>query len=244
MPRFPLRIRATVSLALVAIAWLFSSHPLPAQEVGGEVARAFRDANGPRILREYAELLSMPNVASDSAGIWANATFIRDALAERGVEARLLTLPEANPIVYGELRTPGATRTLGLYVHYDGQPADPANWTHDPWDPVLYTRSMEDGGEAQTLSRGRGRSRPRVAHLRPVGRGRQGSHRGHAAGSGGVPGEWSHSNLEPHLLLRRGGRGGIHEPGPVPGGLSGSSSRTSMFGSSSTDPSIRAGGLC
>ncbi|MCJ7626781.1 MAG: M20/M25/M40 family metallo-hydrolase [Longimicrobiales bacterium] len=147
MRRFPLPIRAAVTLALVAIAWLFSSHPLTAQEVGGDVARAFRDANGPRILRDYAQFLSMPNVASDSAGIWANATFIRDALAERGVEARLLTLPEANPIVYGEIRTPGATRTLGLYVHYDGQPANPANWTHEPWDPVLYTRSMEAGGE-------------------------------------------------------------------------------------------------
>ena len=120
---------------------------LVAQQSGAEVARDFRDANGPRILREYAELLSMPNVASDSAGIWKNAEYIRDALVERGVEARLLTLPRANPIVYGELMVPGATRTLGLYVHYDGQPADPSNWTHEPWDPVFYTRSMEAGGE-------------------------------------------------------------------------------------------------
>ena len=129
------------------LAGIVSSIPLTAQQTGGGVARAFREANGPRILREYAELLSIPNVASDSVGIWKNAAFIRDKLAERGVEARLLTLPGANPIVYGEIRVPGATRTLGLYVHYDGQPADPANWTHEPWGPVLYTRSMEVGGE-------------------------------------------------------------------------------------------------
>jgi len=116
------------------------------QQSGANVARAFREANGPRILQEYAELLSIPNVASDSAGIWRNAGFIRDALEERGVDARLLTLPGANPIVFGELKVPGATRTLGLYVHYDGQPADPANWTHEPWTPVLYSRSMEAGG--------------------------------------------------------------------------------------------------
>jgi acetylornithine deacetylase/succinyl-diaminopimelate desuccinylase-like protein len=126
---------------------LVSADPLGAQQSGGEVARAFREANGPRILQEYAELLSLPNVASDSVGIWRNAEFIRTELSERGVEARLLTLPGANPIVFGELLVPGATRTLGLYVHYDGQPADPANWTHEPWDPVLYTRSMEAGGE-------------------------------------------------------------------------------------------------
>jgi acetylornithine deacetylase/succinyl-diaminopimelate desuccinylase-like protein len=89
----------------------------------------------------------MPNVASDSAGILRNAEYIRDALEARGVDARLLTLPGANPIVSGVLRVPGATRTLGLYVHYDGQPTDPADWTHAPWEPVLYTRAMEAGGE-------------------------------------------------------------------------------------------------
>jgi len=121
---------------------------LRSQETGGEIARTFREANGPRILREYAELLSIPNVASDSVGIWRNAEFIRTALQDRGVEARLLTLPGANPIVFGEVRVPGATRTLGLYVHYDGQPADPSRWTHEPWTPTLYSRSMEAGGHA------------------------------------------------------------------------------------------------
>jgi acetylornithine deacetylase/succinyl-diaminopimelate desuccinylase-like protein len=118
-----------------------------AQEPASEAARSFRDTHGTRILREYAELLAMPNVASDSAGIWRNAEHIRDALERRGVESRLLTLPGANPIVFGALRVPGATRTLGLYVHYDGQPTDPADWTHAPWEPTLYTRSMEAGGQ-------------------------------------------------------------------------------------------------
>jgi acetylornithine deacetylase/succinyl-diaminopimelate desuccinylase-like protein len=120
---------------------------LSAQNTGPEAARSFREDNAPRILREYADLLSLPNVATDSAGIWANAEYIRDRLGERGVESRLLTLPGANPIVYGEWRVPGATRTLGLYVHYDGQPADPSNWTHEPWEPVFYSGSMEVGGE-------------------------------------------------------------------------------------------------
>ncbi len=135
--------------SLLAVPFLLvtlSSQTLRAQDRGAEVARAFREANGARILTEYAELLSIPNVASDSVGIWRNAEYIRGELAERGVDARLLTLPDANPIVYGEIRVPGATRTLGLYVHYDGQPADPTNWTHEPWEPVLYTRSMEGGG--------------------------------------------------------------------------------------------------
>jgi len=147
-----MRCTPTVLLLLAALLPLQTEassqgRRLGAQQSGPEVARDFRDVNGPRILREYAELLSIPNVASDSVGIWRNAEYIREELAQRGVVARLLTLPGANPIVYGELRVPGATRTLGLYVHYDGQPADPANWTHAPWEPVLYSSSMEVGGK-------------------------------------------------------------------------------------------------
>jgi len=147
MRRLQFPLLHTFAPTLVVTAVLLFGTPLTAQRTGGEVARAFREAHGPRILQQYAELLSLPNVASDSVGIWENAAYIRDALSARGVDSRLLTLPGANPIVYGEMRVPGATRTLGLYVHYDGQPADPANWTHEPWNPVLYTRSMEAGGE-------------------------------------------------------------------------------------------------
>jgi acetylornithine deacetylase/succinyl-diaminopimelate desuccinylase-like protein len=137
----------TLLFCLTGISFLTDSTLLMGQRTGGDVARAFRDENGAKILQDYATFLSIPNVASDSAGIWENAEYIRSQLSARGVESRLLTLQGANPIVFGELRVPGATRTLGLYVHYDGQPADPANWTHEPWGPVLYTRSMEVGGE-------------------------------------------------------------------------------------------------
>jgi len=117
------------------------------QQDGLAVARSYRQANGARILSEFAEFLALPNVASDSLGIHKNAAHIRDALLELGVDAELLTLPGAPPIVFGELRVPGATRTLGLYVHYDGQPADSTRWRHGPWSPQLYTRSVEQGGE-------------------------------------------------------------------------------------------------
>ncbi len=145
---FRLKSFSPLSTTIIPSALLLAISPLPlsAQNPGAEAARSFREANGPRIIREYAHLLSMPNVASDSQGIRENAQYIRDELAERGVDARLLTLPGANPIVFGRVDVPGATRTLGLYVHYDGQPVDPERWTHDPWTPVLYDRSIEVGG--------------------------------------------------------------------------------------------------
>ncbi len=111
-----------------------------------DIARAYREAHGAEILDEFRSLLAMPNVASDSVGINANAAYIRDALMELGVGAELLRVPGAPPIVYGELAVPGATRTLGIYVHYDGQPVDSSRWSHSPWTPTLYTRAIEEGG--------------------------------------------------------------------------------------------------
>jgi acetylornithine deacetylase/succinyl-diaminopimelate desuccinylase-like protein len=68
-----------------------------------------------------------------------------------GVEARLLTLDGVPPLVFGEVRRPGATRTLGLYAHYDGQPVDPSNWTHPPFEPTLCTAAMDAGGQPRGL---------------------------------------------------------------------------------------------
>jgi acetylornithine deacetylase/succinyl-diaminopimelate desuccinylase-like protein len=129
---------------------LLTPAPIAGQS-GPEVARAFREANEPAIVRDFAELLSYPNRARDSEDIERTAAYIRDQLISVGVNSELLQLDGAPPIVYGELNVPGATRTLGVYVHYDGQAVDPSNWTHPPFEPTLYTASMDAGGEPIAL---------------------------------------------------------------------------------------------
>ncbi|GMV07715.1 MAG: peptidase [Gemmatimonadota bacterium] len=138
-------MRARTSLLAVAAALSALARPLAAQ-TGPEVARAYREAHEPELVRDFAELLSHPNVARDSVAIRRTAAYIRDRLAEVGVAAELLEVAGAPPLVYGTLTAPGATRTLGLYVHYDGQPVNPEEWTHAPFEPTLYTRAMEAGG--------------------------------------------------------------------------------------------------
>lgn len=126
----------------------------PALAIAGsgiEAARKYRRQNGPEIIREYAKFLSIPNVAADHENIRRNANYILDAFRKRGATMELLELPNASPVVFGELKAPGATRTLLLYFHYDGQPADPTRWAQDPWKATLYTASMEDGGKARAL---------------------------------------------------------------------------------------------
>lgn len=126
----------------------------PARSAGADEAlrrrvRAFRVAHETDILRELMDFLTMPNVASDSANIRRNADHLMKLLAERGIRARLLESPAGGPpAVYGELRTPGARRTVVMYAHYDGQPVRPADWASDPWTPVL-RRSV--GGETVPL---------------------------------------------------------------------------------------------
>lgn len=145
--------RGRRGVSLGALTALVAVSPLVAQQSGLDVARAYREAHGPLILREFAELLAMPNVASDSVGIHRNAAYIRDRLLSVGVDATLWKVPGAPPIVYGEVIVPAATRTLGIYVHYDGQPVDTASWTHGPWEATLYTRAMEAGGKPRPLPR-------------------------------------------------------------------------------------------
>jgi len=108
--------------------------------------RQFRGDNAAGIVRDFAELLRIPNVASDLPNIHLNAEFIRDRLMARGVEAELWEMDGVPPIVYGRLDVDGATRTLGIYVHYDGQPVDPSQWTWDPWIPTLTNNSLESDG--------------------------------------------------------------------------------------------------
>jgi acetylornithine deacetylase/succinyl-diaminopimelate desuccinylase-like protein len=109
--------------------------------------REWRLANEKAILTEFTELVRLPNVASDTLNIRKNGERIRDLLAQRGVEARLLESAPAPPVVFGEILTPGATRTIIFYAHYDGQPVDAKQWSTPPWEPVMRRAAVENGGQ-------------------------------------------------------------------------------------------------
>lgn len=119
--------------------------PAPGPDQVRQAVRAYWQAHQGPILQEFLQFLSLPNLASDEEGIRRNARFLLERLSDRGVEARLLEAPGAPPAVFGELRVPGATRTVLFYAHYDGQPVNPADWASDPWRPVLRAGRLEDG---------------------------------------------------------------------------------------------------
>ena len=116
--------------------------------------REYRRSQEHQLLNEFVSLLSLPNVASDHDNIRKNAAFIARMMQQRGLSPRLLEAktPNVPPVVYAEWQTPGATRTIILYAHYDGQPTDPKQWTGMlPWQPTLRSAALEAGGKILPL---------------------------------------------------------------------------------------------
>ncbi len=113
--------------------------------------REWQLRNEPAVLRELVRLLEIPNLASDSVSIRRNADTLVAMLTRRGITARRLETQGAPPAVYGELRTAGASRTVVMYAHYDGQPVDAARWATPPWTPTLRDAPLERNGRVIPL---------------------------------------------------------------------------------------------
>ncbi len=107
---------------------------------------AWVTANQRAIVAELVDLLAIPNVAADRENIRKNAMRLREMLVKRGLTAEILETA-GNPLVWGEMKAAGATRTVLFYAHYDGQPVNPRDWKQpSPFTPILRAGRMEDNG--------------------------------------------------------------------------------------------------
>ncbi|MEP6714144.1 MAG: M20/M25/M40 family metallo-hydrolase [Terriglobia bacterium] len=127
---------------LLALSTLALAQTNPASQA----AHQWRQSHEPAIVAEFKELLSIPNVATDRVNILRNAEAIAGLIRARGLTPRLIEEPNANPVVFAEIATPGATQTIVFYAHYDGQPLDPKEWVTPPFAPVLRDRSLDKDG--------------------------------------------------------------------------------------------------
>ncbi|EAQ99257.2 Acetylornithine deacetylase/Succinyl-diaminopimelate desuccinylase [Congregibacter litoralis KT71] len=120
---------------------LFSSQ-LPAA-TAADTAGALKAAvnqhiadHGGEILGDFRELLAMPNVSTSLPDMQKNAQWISRYIGERGFSSRIVRAGGA-PYILAERKTPGATRTVLIYAHFDGQPVEPADWKTPPFEPTL-----------------------------------------------------------------------------------------------------------
>jgi acetylornithine deacetylase/succinyl-diaminopimelate desuccinylase-like protein len=134
--------------------WIVAAFALAAAPVDA-APREWVASHKSELLSEYLELLAIPNVASDSAGIRRNAEHISAMMARRGLSPRLLESDDgkAPPLIYGEWNVAGARRTLVLYAHYDGQPVTPEDWTvTEPFVPKLVGAAGDDNARLYARS--------------------------------------------------------------------------------------------
>jgi len=114
--------------------------------VASDLSRDFRENHGWQVLAEFAELLRIPNVTGETEDLRRNAAAIQAMFEGRGVSMEIVEVAGASPVLVGELRTSAPTATLGVYVHFDGQPVEESAWRSGPFDATLMSGPIHAGG--------------------------------------------------------------------------------------------------
>jgi len=106
--------------------------------------RALRVRRRP-ILERFIECLRVDTVSQQPERVRAGAAWLARAMEGAGLDTRVLETG-GNPVVLGERRVPGASRTLLVYCHFDTKPAPSKGWLQpSPFEPVLRAGLAEEG---------------------------------------------------------------------------------------------------
>ena len=116
-----------------------------------DAVNTFRATRERQIIEDFTAFLALPNVASSLPDMQANARHITALLEPRGFTVRTLRSGGA-PYVFAELSSPGASETVLIYAHFDGQPVQSENWTYAPFTPTLLDGLIQEGGKPVDLS--------------------------------------------------------------------------------------------
>src|ERR1044072_2471677 len=140
-----LRMSMSVCGACIGVAF--------AMEVAAGSLAAPITAAAQKNFDEYFQLLSIPNVADDPGAIQRNAAFLEQSFRKRGFKTHLLNNAAQRPLVFAELpRSQKNAATILFYLHFDGQPVTPEQWSQkSPFEPVVKRRAAD--GKWQEVSR-------------------------------------------------------------------------------------------
>jgi acetylornithine deacetylase/succinyl-diaminopimelate desuccinylase-like protein len=139
MPVHKARRTATLASALArlcSLTLLLSASTLSAATVVNEAVDKHLAAHAVEMLTDFRSLLSLPNVSTSTSDMQKNAEWISDYIGRRGFSSKIVSAGGA-PYIIAQRPTPGASKTVLIYAHYDGQPVEPANWKTPPFEPTL-----------------------------------------------------------------------------------------------------------
>jgi acetylornithine deacetylase/succinyl-diaminopimelate desuccinylase-like protein len=122
---------------------------------------AYVESNRARFVDELCVLLRQPSISTQDIGVRECAELVRGFMGEAGADAQLIDTG-GYPVVFGEVRAPGATRTVLVYGHYDVQPPEPLErWESPPFEPTIRN--------GRIYARGAGDNKGQMfAHLKAV----------------------------------------------------------------------------
>ncbi len=97
----------------------------------------FIEENKTRFLDELFSLLRIPSISTRNQGILECAETLAGMMEQAGISTRIFQT-DRHPVVFGELRSPEASKTLLIYGHYDVQPPEPLElWQSKPFEPEI-----------------------------------------------------------------------------------------------------------
>ena len=148
------------AMLLVLLCALLPASTLQARAWDDEVIAAAQ-----KNFAEYLELLAIPDIADNPADIQRNAAFLQHAFDQRGFATQRLSNAANRPLVFAKLGNAAGARTILFYIHFDGQPVVPEEWSQpSPFDPVVKRRDASGGW--QVVGRDALQARPFDPELR------------------------------------------------------------------------------
>ena len=142
MRRFPLSRHAALIGAGITI---LVGTGLPGTASAGQQLTArqiqeLADARADAAFALYRELLTFPNDAHHPEDMARLSEWLESRFQARGFTTERLEMPGSDAIL-AMRESPGADRTVLIYLQADGQPVDPGNWFQEsPWTPTLKER--------------------------------------------------------------------------------------------------------
>jgi len=119
----------------------FDASSIPAYDGDHAAVYAHIDANLDAHVAALQRWIRQPSVSAQNVGIQEMATMLRDDLRGLGFQEAELVSTDGHPGVWGYYDA-GAEKTLLVYMMYDVQPVEPADWVSPPFEARLIENAL------------------------------------------------------------------------------------------------------